>query len=277
MKIDTFTLYGGAPIYIEELDLYVKQPKLKEICAMGEEEYYTALGYLLMDGGEIPYQGEDGKEETMVLTPYMMLIQYILADPSVLKTLNKLSSMLFDKHWGIDEETLQLKLISKEEIEVTDELREKLMGLDPEKSKELIEEFYASYETIIPELHWDKLGAVLRTMSKIQDKPKAKKKAKSAKAQAILDKIAASQEKINEGRKSTGFKPFLWTSVSTLSTGDGIPLHHILENYTILQLTDQLTRLVTREESDKQFAMMTQCVSLDKPLANWMGELDKET
>lgn len=277
MKIDSFTLYGGAPIYMEELDLYVEQPRLQDICEMGEEKYYTALGFLLIEGGEVPIRGEDGEEEKLELSAYMMLIHLILANPEILGQLNKLGSMFFNKHWAIDEKTLQLKLKPIEDVEVPKDLLEGAEELTPENINDIVDEFYSQYEKIIPEAQWGDLCDVFREISKVKSKPKVKKKAKSAKAQEILDKIAAAQKKIDKGREVTGFKPFLWDSISTLSTGDGIPIYDIIENYTILQLTDQLTRRLTKEESEKQFAMMLQGVTLDKPLVNWMGDISKGT
>ena len=272
MNIDPFTLYGGSPIYMRELDLNIHQPRLQSISEMGEEAFYTALGFVLIDGGKVPV---DGGEE-IELSAYMMLLHLILANPSILEPINQLGVMFFNRHWAIDENTLQLKLKPIEDVEVPSSFLEEIEGLAPEDLNNAIEAFYAEYETIIPEAQWEDLCAILREISKVKEKPKPKKKARSAKAQAILDKISAAQEKIDKGKESKGFKPFLWDSVSTLSTGDGVPISEIIENYTILQLTDQLTRLLTREESEKQFAMMLEGVKLEKPLVSWMGTINKE-
>lgn len=272
MQIDDLTLRSGVPVYFEDLDLFILQPKLRQIAELGEKSFYSGLSIMMMDGDSLT---SPDKKEKIELTPYKTLIFALSSNPTLLRNFNRIASMFFNKRWAFDEESLQLKLIDKEEqIIISDEQRELLDTLSPEEVVEFYNNLVKSRETIIPEEKWDELCDIIREIAGLEKKIKpVKKKAKSKKAQAILDKIAESQQKIDKAKSSKPFEPYLWNSISTLSTGDQIPINFILDNYTIVQLNEQLKRCINKEESNKQFSIMLQGVKLEKPMVNWIGKI----
>lgn len=270
MKIDDLTLMSGSNVYIPELHLSIKQPKLIEISKIGEKTFYTMLSILFSEESELTK--DDGT--VIQLSPYSNLVNNILKSPrNFLPYLNVVADLFFDKYyWAIDDKTTELKLISKEEVSIPERLQKDSSELSELDMMEL-SLIRSANEKIIPEDFWEEFCDVIKDIVGLtKTVKKQKKKARSAKAQAILDKLAASQKKIEKQKKETEFKPVIWNNIGTLSTADGIPVNTILEEYTLLQLSSQLTRSIKKYEADKQYASLLQGAKLDKPLPVWIGE-----
>lgn len=47
-KIDPLKLMAGVPIFIEEINLNINQPKIRDIAVLGEIQFYQSLSYFLM-------------------------------------------------------------------------------------------------------------------------------------------------------------------------------------------------------------------------------------
>jgi hypothetical protein len=47
-RIDPLKLMSGVPIFLEEINLNINQPKIKDIAVLGEVQFYQGLSYFLM-------------------------------------------------------------------------------------------------------------------------------------------------------------------------------------------------------------------------------------
>lgn len=221
MKIDKLALLTGVNIPIPTMQMELKQPTIKEIAKIGEEEFFSALGYCLVTKEDFLKAAEDRTEEEKAqlraelefLTDLDVVLASISGSPETIQNLKNFLLLLFPG----------LKKISISEGFVTGV---RMDGTDFLINSEMFKEISSAVSKLfsMPESNSSKLNPV------------------GDKAKAIAAKIEARRKKLaqkNAGGEIGGSA--LASAMSVLSTASGISVREIAE-YTIPQLFTQVDR-----------------------------------
>jgi hypothetical protein len=245
-KLDDFLLFSGAPIQFKDLKIY--QPRLIQIGELGEKHFYECVSYLLVDKDQMLSNSKD--EELKKLNNIQFLILLIIQQPEVLINMNKVCNILFKRMLFIDrtETDILLKLV------------------DIENKTEFI------FQT---DEDWAEVVDVVRQILCFKREEKKEATKPQSRLAQIRAKLKAGRDKVQQIKNKGKPQQFLTHYCSILATGQGIPLNEIIQQYTLIQLMNQMKRFQRYEEYKSQYQAMLQGAKIKK-LTDWTGDLDKD-
>lgn len=266
MKIEKLSLLAGTDIYIPIFDTILKQPKIKDIALLGEQEMFQVATIFEAADREriIKIKLEDYPEEERqkievqlnytIATDYDAFIQ--LLDNRLEILTNSFMALLFpalvDAKWIRISDTRKIWQLSFNEER---DSSPRVYQVSPEMFSELKE--------IVNQLFFYKTE---------EDKDNEIKPA-GAMAQSIADKIAKAKAKRAKmyGKSENEDDSVLSTMVSVLAIGGGIPLLEVL-NMTFVQVIIQLNRSQLFESYRTQIQLGA-FVGIDGDIVDWRKPL----
>lgn len=238
---------SGQPVVINECNVIITPPKIKEIVACGEEDFFMTLRIL----GKTDLFLEPVRQGNSELKKYndFQLLLVILNEEAKLKQLvDSFFELVFPKY---------NVRITNNSIDFL--MEEKVVG-------RMTPSGFDSFQKIILDLFDPQKKSKKEEYNPINDK-----------AKEIAEKIKRGKQKIAElkgkGQKQT--KSLFGNYVSILSIGMNIDIN-ILYNYTPFQLYDSFARYLLKMQNDYYQSIATQpfvdASKLDTP-EEWIGEL----
>lgn len=228
MKHIEFALISGSDILIKELNLVLRQPRLKELSLIGEDVISEFLGMISIDKEDF-FDEETPEEVKETMTELFIFISFLQRSESKIEII-LLLGMILDKYTFDTEitEKEQHIILKKDEAEV-------LIGPD---------------EFLI-------LRDYVRTMFIKGQTSKKEYNPQSAKAQAIADKIAKGREKA-QSRKPDLFedRSMMAVQISVVAVALGLSVNDIVSEYTMYQLQETYQRIAKKEAYESALKAM---------------------
>lgn len=229
ITIDELTLLSGEDILVEELNLILNQPKLKEIAQMGEDIYVSALSTINFDKEKLEGSTSMSSEQLAQTTNFQWIMVLISRNPQKYKELGLLLSVIF-KHY---------------ELFITQDKKQNLctgITLFPKNVPEDIEEEEKNkLKIIIDDSNYEILKKYLNEIFYMSKRNKSRYNTESSAAEAIAKKLEEGRQKVAAQKKKTE-NSALCNAISSYAIGQKESVSDIFEKYTLYQFYIQLQR-----------------------------------
>ena len=245
LKANEILLFlSGQPVMIPECNIIITQPTIKQIAALGEEEFLVASQTLSNIQRMVDPIREQGNSELNAYSDFQIFLALALADEEFQRAISVFFELVFPNYvLTINENDIQFALKD-----------------NPNSIIGMINPFnFESFAAIVK-----KLFCVFSDDDDDEDFNPANNRAAE-----IAEKIKSGKKKIKEIKtKGKEIGSLFGTYTSTLSIGMGISIN-ILMDYTPFQLYDAFTRYWEKFNSDVYQKISTtpllDASKLDKP------------
>lgn len=216
-------ILSGQPIFIPEINIYITQPKIKDIVLFGEDDFFTTI-QLLVDMKKFTSMVKEGNSELNIISDFQLLLVMVEEDPTIKKMIQNLFILIFPDY----------------KVEITENSIDFLLQEN---------------NRIIGRIHPFNFEHFQNALNDIfipqgdNDREPDYNPANDMAAK-IADKIKRGREKIHEQKAAAeGAHSIFADYCSTLSIGMHMDIN-IFFNYTSFQLYDAYRRFFDKEQSD---------------------------
>lgn len=216
-------ILSGQPIFIPEINIYITQPKIKDIVLFGEDDFFTTI-QLLVDMKKFTSMVKEGNSELNIISDFQLLLVMVEEDPTIKKMIQNLFILIFPDY----------------KVEITENSIDFLLQEN---------------NRIIGRIHPFNFEHFQNALNDIfipqgdNDREPDYNPANDMAAK-IADKIKKGREKIHEQKAAAeGAHSIFADYCSTLSIGMHMDIN-IFFNYTSFQLYDAYRRFFDKEQSD---------------------------
>lgn len=215
-------ILSGQPILVPDANVYVTQPKIKDIVLFGEEDFFTTI-QMLVDIDKFTSMVKEGNSELNIISDFQLLLIMIEEDDTIKKMIQNLFTLIFPDY----------------EVKTTES------SLD----------FFANENQIVGRIHSFNFECLQNILNDIfipqgdTDKEPEYNPANDM-AEKIAAKIKQGREKIHAQKAAMeGTHSVFADYCSALSIGMKMDVN-IFFNYTSFQLYDAYRRFFEKEQSD---------------------------
>lgn len=216
-------ILSGQPIFIPEINIYITQPKIKDIVLFGEDDFFTTI-QLLVDMKKFTSMVKEGNSELNIISDFQLLLVMVEEDPTIKKMIQNLFILIFPDY----------------KVEITENSIDFLLQEN---------------NRIIGRIHPFNFEHFQNALNDIfipqgdNDREPDYNPANDMAAK-IADKIKKGREKIHEQKAAAeGAHSIFADYCSTLSIGMHMDIN-IFFNYTSFQLYDAYRRFFDKEQFD---------------------------
>lgn len=218
-------ILSGQPLIIEDVNIFVTQPKIKDIVLFGEDEFLTTT-QMLTNIEQFSNMVKQGNSELNMISDFQLLLIMIEEDFTIKKMVKDLFSLIFPGY--------KVKITENSiDFFIKDEDSSKIIGrITPFN----FENFQITLnDAFIPQVDNEREP----DYNPVNDA-----------AQKIADKIKRGRQKVHaqKAAKEGSYSMFA-DYCSTLSIGMGMDIN-IFFSYTPFQLYDAYRRFFSKEQSD---------------------------
>ena len=216
-------ILSGQPILVPEINIYITQPKIKDIVLFGEDDFFTAI-QMLVDMEKFASMVKKGNSELNIISDFQLLLIMIEEDITVKKMIQDLFMLIFpDYNVKFTENSIDFLLTENDQI---------VGRIHPFNF-----EFFQNM-----------LNDIFIPQGDNEDEPEYNP-ANDAAAK-IAEKIKQGREKVHAQKAAVeGVHSIFADYCSTLSIGMHMDVN-IFFNYTSFQLYDAYRRFFSKEQSD---------------------------
>lgn len=216
-------LLSGQPIFISEINIYITQPKIKDIVLFGEDDFFTTV-QLLVDMQKFTSMIKKGNSQLNIISDFQLLLIMIEEDFTVKKMIQNLFALIFPNY----------------EIKIT----ENSLDFIFEETNQIVGKIHPFNFEFLQNI----LSDLFIPQRDNEDEPEYNPANEAA--AKIAEKIKKGREKV-QSQKSTVEGPYSIFAdyCSTLSIGMHMDIN-IFFNYTSFQLYDAYRRFFSKEQSD---------------------------
>lgn len=218
-------ILSGQPLPIQDANIFMTQPKIKDIVLFGEDEFLVAV-QMLVSMEQFVEQIKQGNSELNIISDFQLLLIMVKEDPTVKKMILDLFTLIFPEYKvNFTENTIDFIFV--------DEDAEHLVGRIHPFNFEYLQNILN--DAFIPQ------GDNEREPDYNPANDMASK---------IAEKIKRGREKIHAQKAATEGEHSIYADYcSTLSIGMHMDVG-IFFNYTPFQLYDAYRRFFSKEQSD---------------------------
>lgn len=216
-------ILSGQPIFIPEINIYITQPKIKDIVLFGEDDFFTTI-QLLVDMKKFTSMVKEGNSELNIISDFQLLLVMVEEDPTIKKMIQNLFILIFPDY----------------KVEITENSIDFLL----QENNQIIGRIHPfNFE------HFQNALNDIFIPQGDNDREPDYNPANDMAAK-IADKIKRGREKIHEQKAAAeGAHSIFADYCSTLSIGMHMDIN-IFFNYTSFQLYDAYRRFFDKEQSD---------------------------
>ena len=217
-------ILSGQPLLVKEANIYLTQPKIKDIVLFGEDDFFTAI-QMLIDINKFADFVKKGNSELGLISDFQLLLIMIAQDETVSQLLFNLFELIFpDYQIQLEENSIDF-FVNQEDLKI-------LVGR--------IHPFNFEYlQTVLSDAFVPQGPDDEPDYNPINDA-----------AREIAEKIKKGREKVKAQKGEVeGDKSLFAQYTSILSVGMRVDIN-IFYNYTPFQLFDSFKRFFSKESSD---------------------------
>lgn len=216
-------ILSGQPIFIPEINIYITQPKIKDIVLFGEDDFFTTI-QILVDMKKFTSMVKEGNSELNIISDFQLLLVMVEEDPTIKKMIQNLFILIFPDY----------------KVEITENSIDFLL----QENNQIIGRIHPfNFE------HFQNALNDIFIPQGDNDREPDYNPANDMAAK-IADKIKRGREKIHEQKAAAeGAHSIFADYCSTLSIGMHMDIN-IFFNYTSFQLYDAYRRFFDKEQSD---------------------------
>ena len=216
-------ILSGQPILVPETNIYITQPKIKDIVLFGEDDFFTTV-QMLVDMEKFTSMVKEGNSELNIISDFQLLLIMIDEDITVKRMIQNLFTLIFpDYKIKITENSIDFLLTD------TNQIVGRIHPFNFEHLQNVLNDIF------IPQGDNDK---------EPDYNPANDMAAK------IAEKIKKGREKVHAQKAAVeGVHSIFADYCSTLSIGMHMDVN-IFFNYTSFQLYDAYRRYFEKEQSD---------------------------
>lgn len=250
LKGDYAQMLAGLPIRLKQSNIAITQPSVKDICAMGEDSFFSSL-VIFTKAKDLTAPEKDGNPRLRGMPDFQIIMQIIDRDAQVKTMVTSLFNLIFpDYFWNLDIGCFQFKAM-KDGPNIG-----QLNPMNMQEFADVLGELFIPY------------GQKEKDYNPANDR-----------AQQIAEKIKRGRQKLNELNQENGNAISLFGSqISTLSVGLNMDIN-TLYSYTPFQLYDSYFRYTKKLAYDiYQKVIMTPFMdasNMDTP-DNWLDNIYKD-
>ena len=218
-------ILSGQPLPIKDANIFVTQPKIKDIVLFGEDDFLISV-QMLVSMDQFANQIKQGNSELNIMSDFQLLLIMVEEDPTIKRMILDLFTLIFPEYEVVFTENTIDFLISEEE-------QKNLVGrIHPFN----FENFQATLnDAFIPQVDNDR---------------EPDYNPANEMASKIAEKIKRGREKVHAQKAATeGDRSIYADYCSTLSIGMQMDIS-IFFNYTPFQLYDAYRRYFSKVQSD---------------------------
>lgn len=218
-------ILSGQPVLIPSANIYITQPKVKDIVMFGEDDFLTAI-QLLIDLSQFSEMIKKGNSDLVFYSDFQLLLMIISEDATVNKLISKLFELLFPEYnFNITENTI--------DFSIREEDSQQIIG-------RLYPFNYEEFQNTLNDLF----------IPKSDNEREPDYNPANAAAEKIAQKIKAGRKKVHAQKAAIEGEHSIFADYcSTLSIGMNMDIN-ILYNYTSFQLYDAYRRYFAKSASD---------------------------
>lgn len=218
-------ILSGQPLPIESANIFIMQPKIKDIVLFGEEDFLATI-QLLSNMEQFTEMVKRGNFNLEVMSDFQLLLMIISQDSGVKELVTNLFNLIFPDY----------------KIEITDNSIDFL--LEQEEEKHLVGKLHP--------FNFEDFQKVLKDafIPHIENEKEPDYNPANDVAKKIADKIKAGREKVHAMQaEAEGAHSLFCDYCSVLSIGLGMDIN-IFYNYTPFQLFDTYRRYFEKSKYD---------------------------
>jgi hypothetical protein len=243
-NIDKFTLMSGSPIPVEKLGIIIRQPKLFEIAAIGEESFYRYLSFLKITKKHVldSLSDRDAKIFINSKNEFEVLNIIISSDPYLENGIKTILNLIIEDFEFIkfNESFMLLKL-------------------------------HSGHQAIINEESFLVIKDIIYQIFNLNSKEKEDYNPINDAAAAIAEKLKKAKEKLNQEKGKKG-ESILSNFISILAVGlNSLNMDDIL-NLTIYQVFNIMERFGMYSQYQTQIQALMQGAE-DIELVDWLKSI----
>lgn len=220
-------ILSGQPVLVSSANIYVTQPKIKDIVMFGEDDFFTAV-QLLVDLTQFSEMIKKGNSDLAIYSDFQLLLMIISEDATVKNLVNKLFEILFPEYIvNITESTI--------DFSINQEGEEKTIIIG-----RLYPFNYEEFQNTLSDLF----------IPKADNEREPDYNPANEAAQKIMEKIKWGREKVHAQKTTSKEEHSIFADYcSILSIGMNMDIN-IFFNYTSFQLYDAYRRYFAKVASD---------------------------
>lgn len=245
--MDKLTALSGSAIIVEDLNIIIDQPTIKEIALVGEKRFFQVISWWNFDKEIL--RGKDGVEDSMLDgTSDLQWMIYNLNDKGLAQAVSVVFQLIFSKYdLGVGEDRFVFKYKGQKDAP----------------------------EIIVNGENYPKLKEKLNFLFLLQiGKKEEEDRYASEAARRIAEKLKQGRDKIAQHRGEDKKESYvLLNMISGLSVSLGVPIKEILE-LTLYQMYNQYQRVQKKDEYDRGMQAII-AGATDVEIESWYGDLEK--
>lgn len=216
-------LLSGQPIFIPEINIYITQPRIKDIVLFGEDDFFTTV-QLLVDMQRFTSMIKEGNSQLNIISDFQLLLIMIEEDPTVKVMIQNLFNLIFpDYEVKITENTIDFVLSESNQIVG------RITPFNFEPFQNALNDLFIPQGENEREPDYNPVNDM---------------------AAKIAEKIKKGREKVHAQRAAVEGEHSIFADYcSTLSIGLGMDIN-IFFSYTSFQLYDAYRRFFDKQQSD---------------------------
>lgn len=216
-------ILSGQPIFIPEINIYITQPKIKDIVLFGEDDFFTTV-QLLVDMEKFTSMVKEGNSDLNIISDFQLLLITIEEDLTVKRMIQNLFNLIFPDY----------------EVKITENSIDFLLQED--------QQIIGKIHPFNFEFFQNALNDAFIPQGSNEAEPDYNPVNEAA--AKIAEKIKQGREKVHAQKAAVeGVHSIFADYCSTLSIGMHMDVN-IFFNYTSFQLYDAYRRFFEKEQSD---------------------------
>ena len=216
-------ILSGQPIFIPEINIYITQPKIKDIVLFGEDDFFTTV-QLLVDMEKFTSMVKEGNSDLNIISDFQLLLIMIEEDPTVKNMIQNLFTLILPDY----------------EVKITENSIDFLL----QENNQIVGRIHPfNFENF-----QNTLNDIFIPQGNNEDEPDYNPA--NDMAAKIAEKIKQGREKVHAQKAAAeGAHSIFADYCSSLSIGMHMDVN-IFFNYTSFQLYDAYRRFFDKEQSD---------------------------
>lgn len=216
-------ILSGQSIFIPEINIYVTQPKVKDIVLFGEDDFFTTV-QLLVDMEKFTSMVKEGNSDLNIISDFQLLLVMIEEDPTVKAMVQNLFTLIFpDYEVKITENSIDFSLQENNQI------IGRIHPFNFESFQNTLNDIFVPQNDNEREPDYNPANDM---------------------AAKIAEKIKKGRDKVHAQKAAIeGVHSIFADYCSTLSIGMHVDIN-VFFNYTSFQLYDAYRRFFEKEQSD---------------------------
>lgn len=216
-------ILSGQPIFIPEINIYITQPKIKDIVLFGEDDFFTTI-QLLVDMEKFTSMVKEGNSDLNIISDFQLLLVMIEEDPTVKNMIQNLFTLILPDY----------------EVKITENSIDFLL----QENNQIVGRIHPfNFENF-----QNTLNDIFIPQGNNEDEPDYNPA--NDMAAKIAEKIKQGREKVHAQKAAVeGVHSIFADYCSSLSIGMHMDVN-IFFNYTSFQLYDAYRRFFDKEQSD---------------------------